>query len=205
MKETVNYKNQNLVSFIYTFLSLLGLWMQKTLGATILMLGLAGMYMYIFPPYRNIIITSFLIGFFSDILLNVYAHLQRNKMGIRSAKLRYYFMKEGTIKAAAFAGALVVWMTLASLIFIDDDDQNGWGLIYIGFFVGAFLGIFAEESKAIQNLKPFYDSTSGQMENRIWDGLSMSWVFIVIVALNKALPSLLEVKKSEEKELPYLS
>lgn len=175
-------EEKNYYAVIGTAVSLLSLWLFDVPVACFVMFALACWYIYEYPETLNIVFLSFLIGALSDLVLNIYSHRPGAQRYGRSSELQYYFATTGTVWAVVFAGLLVIWMVLPSMIFTD--HKLDWSLTWIGFLVGGFLGIFAEDSQAIRNLKPFYSITSGQLENRAWDGISMTWVFLVLNFLN---------------------
>jgi hypothetical protein len=93
----------------------------------------------------------------------------------------------GFFRAAAFAGFLTVWLCLPSLL-IWKALQGSFSvplyvLPVIGYVVGFVVGNFSENTRALRALKPFYSSTSGILENRFWDGISVVIGLLPVVLL----------------------
>lgn len=178
---------------VITLLSLgfLAAFEQQT--ATFMML-LAVIVAQVFFSYIGLkaIVISFLVGFLSDLSLNLYFRGDR-AVGPRGRNLRAYFDRSGDFQAACFAGALTVIMTGATVALstsldlqtTPSYDKVGTArdvalICCMGFVVGFVLGIPAQYTIAMRNLLPFYNSTSGLLENRTWDGASQAWVMLLV-------------------------
>lgn len=143
---------------------------------------------------------SFVVGALSDIALNLYFRGSR-ALRPRGAKLRQYFDAMGMLPAAVFAGAISATLTLAtvaaaSAFHLRPPARNSLGgielretaiILVLGFAAGAGFGVFAQPTRAIAPLLPFYQSTSGLLENRAWDGASQVWVMLWVAAAALAI------------------
>lgn len=125
---------------------------------------------------------AFAMGFISDVALNLYSG---TSMGIRSQRLNFYFGLVGPLKAAVFAGFLTVWLVLPSYaiwLFIDGQSRiSPWWILLIGMVFGFLIGFLSQPTRALRPLLPFYKSTSGWLENRLWDGISVVFALLPIV------------------------
>lgn len=171
---------------------------QSTTLATALMLivVLAEVVAGNFSPVAAL--SGFAAGFASDLALNLYFRGNRAR-SVRGARLREYFDAVGALPAAVFAGAITVALTLGTLgvaaalgVHIPANAADlpaAAALCAIGFVVGAAVGVFSQPSRALRPLLPFYQSTSGNLENRTWDGASQAWAMIFVVLAAMASPS----------------
>lgn len=125
---------------------------------------------------------AFAMGFISDVALNLYSG---TSTGIRSQRLNFYFGLVGPLKAAVFAGFLTVWLVLPSYaiwLFIDGQNRiSPWWILLIGMVFGFLIGFLSQPTRALRPLLPFYRSTSGWLENRLWDGISVVFALLPIV------------------------
>lgn len=132
-------------------------------------------------------VIAFFMGFFADLGLNL---MSSTSGGVRSRMLQRYFRSVGAVKAAVFAGMLTVWLVLPSYaiwLYLDgvtDGGQSKFLLLPIGFFFGFFIGFGSQPTKALKPLLPFYQVTSGWLENRVWDGVSVVFALLPIMFLD---------------------
>lgn len=129
------------------------------------------------------ILIAFLAGGICDLLLNLYSSYST---GVRSVMLNNYFGIVGTYRASIFAALLTVWLVLPSYVLYQAfAGKEPLFLFPIGFAVGFIIGAFSESSLALRPLFPFYKSTTGWIENRAWDGISVCAAMIPVVAYLK--------------------
>lgn len=188
---------------VFTLLSLvLGsvffIWYFGQVLATVLLINLVGSKLAGELPdsdiFLPVVFSSFAIGFLSDAALNFYFRGSRATTG-RGRQLRAYFDKSGMLAASMFAGAVTVIMTVLTLMVSDlfglrlptlDTTSSTFRLndgalvCLVGLVVGALIGIPAQNSRAMEDLLPFYNSTSGLLENRAWDGGSQAFAMVFV-------------------------
>lgn len=181
-----------LLALVSPVIILIAMRFYGVLGSILIMLLLAFAFtlyslFYSKNDQKIIVVTliAFLAGAVSDLLLNFYSSYSN---GIRSKMLQKYFRIVGTSTASIFAGLLTVWLVLPSFVLYRSFDINEslW-LFPIGFAVGFIIGSFSESSLALRPLLPFYKSTSGWIENRSWDGISVCVAMLPIVVYLKLL------------------
>lgn len=129
---------------------------------------------------------AFVAGGISDTLLNLYS---RNSNGVRSLKLREYFTQVGSLRAAVFAALLTFWLVVPTFAIYRYffSEQPDLILLPIGFVVGFVVGIFSQNSLALRPLLPFYQVTSGWVESRFWDGISVCVALVPVLVYQKVL------------------
>lgn len=168
------------LGFIGAFLSLGSMWLLNSTESTLFMLVLLCLYIAIRRDLSMLVLIALVLGGIFDLALNLYFRGDRAKEG-RGSSLRAYFDLLGPVDAAGFAACITAWLVLASYdIWRFVNVRRIW-LPFFGFLSGAFFGILAENSVALAPLLPFYKSTSGQLENRAWDGASILLVNAIIV------------------------
>ena len=141
----------------------------------------------------TLVITSLIVGSVFDLLLNGYSRIVP-KHYKRSKGLRNYFNKVGTIKASYYGGTLASLMIMNTYalteIFTDKENKNITENVITGltlaFIVGAIWGVLGKNSVAMKPLLPFYRNTSGMLENRFWDGISITLALGVVYLLRIA-------------------
>lgn len=140
-----------------------------------------------------VVFSSFAIGFLSDAALNLYFRGSRATSS-RGRQLRAYFDKSGMLMAAMFAGSVTIIMTIITWMVSDLFNlqlptldtkgtfslNDGALICLVGLVVGALIGIPAQNARAMEDLLPFYNSTSGLLENRAWDGASQAFAMIFV-------------------------
>jgi len=124
---------------------------------------------------------AFAAGFLSDLALNAWFR-GRRALATRGRLLRQYFDRMGTLLASLFAGGITAIMTLATVALA---SYAGWtsplAFVAAGFAVGAGIGVPGTQySLALRELLPFYESTSGLVENRAWDGASQALAMVLV-------------------------
>lgn len=153
------------------------------------MLVLTALAVVLWPEVWKWTAVAFVAGFASDLALNAYSGRQKlcHQNALRSWALQGYFTRVGALRAAVFAGFLSVWLVLPSVAIW---TYLGWeqplAVLPIGFMVGATTGVFSQSSRALAPLLPFYQATSGNLENRAWDGASVLVPLAVALALQRA-------------------
>lgn len=163
------------------FAALACLWLFDTIAATLVMVIMLCLYAIGRPDRAMFLLLASIVGAICDLLLNLYFRDQR-ALDARGQNLRIYFDKLGSINASALAACITAWLLLAALDILEFIKLRPIMFPVVGFATGAFFGVLAEKSRALKLLLPFYESTSGQMENRAWDGLSTAIACAVILA-----------------------
>ena len=166
--------------YICTFLVLIGFWLVDVNVAVLgLLLPATVVLYYQFPALRLPIIGAAVVGSVSDLLLNVTSReMSKTYRDGRWEAMVYYFDTTGTATAAAFGGLLTVWMVVGTLLL--PVAMTLPQLLVAGFAVGALWGVVCQDSKAFENLHPFYMRTSGYIENRAWDGITISYALALL-------------------------
>jgi hypothetical protein len=156
--------------------------------ASIAVMALLLALFYLVEGKWQVAAIAFAMGFCSDLALNYYS--RRTHAGLRSRRLHEYFTRVGPVKAAAFAGLLTVWLVLPSVAlweYIGAESGlspfSPWALLPLGFMVGAVTGVFSQTTQALEPLLPFYQATSGNLENRAWDGASVVFAMVPVAVL----------------------
>lgn len=164
------------------FLSLGSMWAVDTTKSTLIMLLLLCFYVSIRRDHIMLVLIALTLGAIFDLTLNLYFRGDRAQES-RSAALEAYFKLLGPVEASAFAGCITAWLVLASFdVWRFVEVRSVW-FPFFGFLTGAFFGVLSEKSVALAPLLPFYESTSGQLENRAWDGASILLVNAIIVPI----------------------
>lgn len=183
----------SIIKLISQFLGLLGcfvalgfLWLFDTITATLTMITMLCFYAILRPDRAMFLLLASIVGAISDLSLNLYFTGER-ATDTRGQKLRIYFDELGSLDASIFAACITAWLLLAALDFLEFTKLRPRWFPVVGFVTGAFFGVIAEKSRALQPLLPYYESTSGQLENRAWDGLSTA-VASTIILITGFLP-----------------
>tara|TARA_B100001059_G_C17724747_1_gene522778 strand:+ start:311 stop:901 length:591 start_codon:yes stop_codon:yes gene_type:complete len=133
---------------------------------------------------------AFMVGVLSDISLNLgSAIFQKNfKDSRRSKSLQIYFNSMGIAPAAIFGGVLAAGMIANTYAITEsfNDPLPLWAELLIGFGVGALWGVVGHYSLAMRPFKVFYDNTSGYIESRFWDGITIPFVMIIMYFVSKS-------------------
>jgi len=170
---------ESLIVVLIPFLIVLFMFFFNLVQSLIFMiiLALIGLYLSNNRISLDYTLIAFIMGFFADLFLNFSS---RNGVfkGIRGLQLKNYFNKVGTLTAAIFAGMLTVWLVIPTISIwsVLNRELDGIDELYIfpiGFLFGFLIGTFSQPTKALKPLLPFYSSTYGYIENRLWDGLSV--------------------------------
>lgn len=188
-----NYDNANIV-VLFMLAAIYTIWYSGRALATVVLVELAVAYYMDLLPTKNglflpVVFISFAIGFLFDIALNLYFRYSRATPA-----------RGSMLESAVFTGAVTVIMTVLTLIASGDvfylrlpnlDTSSTFSLndgaliCLVGFVMGAFIGIPAQNSRAQNSLAMEDKSTSDFLKNRAWDGglqaLSMVFVQIVMV------------------------
>jgi hypothetical protein len=197
--EPVSFNGKVFQLVLFALGSVFSIWYFAQGLATLLLINLAGAILagdltVDSDIFLTVVFSSFAIGFLCDAALNLYFRDSRAETG-RGKQLRAYFDKSGMLSAAMFAGAVTVIMTILTLMVSDLFDlrlptldttsstfrlNDGALVCLVGLFVGALIGIPAQNSRAMEDLLPFYNSTSGLLENRAWDGGSQAFAMVLV-------------------------
>lgn len=128
------------------------------------------------------LLVAFLIGSISDISLNLYSKTSKGK---RSKALQVYFKYMGLIPAAIFGGVLSAMMVANTYAIINVADIDKLYLILlIGLAVGVLWGVVGHYSFGMKRFKVFYDNTSGYLESRFWDGITVPLILIIMYGIS---------------------
>lgn len=193
-------------SLLIPFIIILFMWRTRIAASTLFMvLLLVAVLVVHYEQIEKVAVVSaiaFAMGFFSDLGLNL---MSSRSSGRRSVQLQNYFREVGTLEAALFAGMLTVWLVLPSYaiwLYINARERiSEWLLVPIGFLFGFFIGFFSQPTLALRPLLPFYLTTYGWGENRLWDGASVVFAIIpVTIYLMVARGSKLEESTQPIKE-----
>jgi hypothetical protein len=119
----------------------------------------------------NLLIINFVIGFISDIVLNV---LSRYKVTQILSSLLPYFKENGILKSAILAGITTYISAYITLVV--------FGQSIIGaFVVGYILDIVIDKYNIFgDSLKPYY-KTAG---SGLWGGMAIMFAMIISLFLN---------------------
>ena len=166
---------------IATLLGLGTLHVFRAPAATLAMLAIAAVCVWHGKVQALPLFAAFAAGFLSDLALNAWFRGPR-ATATRGRLLRQYFDHMGALLAALFAGGITVIMTIGTIALA---NYAGWsspaGLVAAGFVVGAGIGVPGTQySLALRELLPFYEHTSGMIENRTWDGASQAWAMVLV-------------------------
>jgi hypothetical protein len=155
--------------------------------ATGIMAVLTVLLLYRFPGLAALAAAAFLAGALADGALYLASvHLWTDPDSARARMLEQYYDRSGLWLAMLFAGFLTVWMTLPAVLLWREAGAPLWALPVIGFVCGALPGVFVQGSPAMANLLPFYSATTGDLENRAWDGASIALVCVLAAPLARA-------------------
>ena len=136
---------------------------------------------------KNILILTFLVVFFWDVILRMYAFsdVPWKKQDFAKA-LVPYFERHSVIKAATFAGLACVPTQIAILSLVDfPTTMNQVPLfLLVAFFVSAASGVVMEKTKLPPGLAETYYKTLGRPRSTITDGYSGLVVELSLLALN---------------------
>lgn len=125
------------------------------------------------------LIINFLVGFFSDIVLNFLSRREFMLSGIKA--LKPYFAKHSVLSAALYAGITVV-VTLACMLLVMYSLQfkySNINLILFSFVAGFFADILIEKLKIFGNDLDEYYRKVGK---GVWGGLAIMFSVINTVA-----------------------
>lgn len=166
---------------IATLLGLGTLHVFRVPAATLAMLAIAAICVWYGKVRALPLFAAFVAGFLSDLALNAWFRGHR-ATATRGRLLRQYFDRTGALLAALFAGGITVIMTLGTIALANYLDwRSPAGLVAAGFVVGAGIGVPGTQySLALRELLPFYEHTSGLIENRTWDGVSQAWAMVLV-------------------------
>lgn len=196
-----------IILIIIPFLIVLFMSFFNLVASLILMVILTAAFLILSYEHRTMwkyVLIAFLMGFFADLLLNLSSRNGFFK-GIRGRQLKNYFNNVGTPTAAIFAGMLTVWLVIPSvaiwsLLDVEFKGISEYWVLLIGFIFGFIIGTFSQPTKALKDLLPFYRSTSGYIENRAWDGISVVVALIpCVVLLDPIIPKFHFSGKRKEK------
>jgi len=166
---------------IATLLGLCALHLFRAPAFTLVVLAIAAVCVWLGKVRALPLVAAFAAGFLSDLALNAWFQGTR-ATATRGRLLRQYFDRMGALLAAVFAGGITVIMTLGTIAFANYADWSSpVGLVAAGFVVGAGIGVPGTQyALAMRELLPFYENTSGLIENRTWDGASQVLAMAVV-------------------------
>jgi hypothetical protein len=166
---------------IATLLGLCALHLFRAPAFTLVVLAIAAACVWRGKVWALPLVAAFAAGFLSDLALNAWFRGPR-ATATRGLLLRRYFDRMGALLAAVFAGGITVIMTLGTIALA---NYTGWSspadLVFAGFVVGAGIGVPGTQyALAMRELLPFYENTSGLIENRAWDGASQALAMVLV-------------------------
>ncbi len=177
--------SENLIAFLFATLLLcvLPFFDYETSLTLMLLICLVGFFT-LGDFYRIMIAIGFISGFLGDASLQIYTSIIEGKE--RNEALRDYFNSVGRFNALLMGGTLTVGMLVHTISFATlVGIKNTPLVIFIGAIVGALWGVLAEPSKGGEPMNKFYlESTSGYLENRLWDATTIPFVFLVLLVYN---------------------
>lgn len=173
--------DDQIIIIIYSIISLISAFLLPPQGMTFIMIICLIMFLYKYPGYWKLCLSSFLIGAISDLLLNLYVHKSTLINSPRIKTMIYYFNKSTTIFASIFAGMLTLWMCLGTYII----TELKWTSLITGFIIGVLWGCLCQNTKSFIYLYPFYMNTTGFIENRIWDGITITYAMFINIIIFK--------------------
>jgi hypothetical protein len=153
-------------------------------AATAFMLALTVLLLRRFPELTALVAAAFAAGALADGALYLASTRLWTEPGAKRARmLEQYYAHTGLGLAMLFAGLLTVWMALPAVLLWRAADAPLAALPLFGFVCGALPGVLVQDAPAMANLLPFYQSTSGDLENRAWDGASIAMVCVLLAPL----------------------
>lgn len=192
-----SYKSDPSIDLMYLTVAILGLFILKhfsiprangvmaavIVGATALLVSLWGnqgtlRQKTIMDTWIKFTLVGFFVGALSDLVMNIAVHIFRARGNTNTSNMVRYFTLTGSLNSAFFAGLITSLMVLNTVAFVNITEVPNTFLYttLAGFAVGALWGVVVEvwNAKAARNLMLFYKNTSGFLENRVWDGLSIA-------------------------------
>ena len=173
----------HVLNLLFPILVMISMWSLSLTNDILMMLLLIFIYSNIDNTMAEVIIYSFVIGFFSDILLNFLS-----RIGVLSPLMVKYFNRVGFLRAAIFGGLINVWLTLATITTLKliNKDASLWFCLPIAFIYGALSGHLVQNSYSMIPLNEFY-VVSGWKISRFWDGISIVWSMSILLLINNKI------------------
>lgn len=144
------------------------------------------------PSLRFLAIGAFLVGASLDFVLQLYSRWGAGNGWARSTALLYYFNDLGSLVSMVLGGALTAIMIMTAVIIAKTLDKGGdvHVIAIAGFMVGVVWGVGGHDARAMRTFRPFYDATSGYIESRFWDGISITLAIYILHLATLYFPGL---------------